>query len=81
MTTQTLAERFFEDCAMNNLRPRNEELIAWLWFTCPANLRHEVRFLIEADPRLAATAEANTRFEDMPDDPEAYRNERAEERP
>ena len=51
-TAQTRAERFFEDCARNNLRPTDGRLVGWLWFSCPAHLRAAVRPLIEADPRL-----------------------------
>jgi len=55
MTTVTvdhLRERFFTDCAHERLCPTDGRLAGWLFFSCPAHLRPEVREAIENDPRL-----------------------------
>jgi hypothetical protein len=47
-----LVDRFFADCQQENMSPNAAQLRAWLWFTCPAYLRSQVRPAIEDDPRF-----------------------------
>lgn len=46
-----LVNQFFTDCERDNRQPNEENLRAWLWFVCPANLREEVGPAIRADDR------------------------------
>lgn len=49
---QALASQFFSDCEREGIPPSSGALTAWLWFTCPADMRTEVRALIERDTRF-----------------------------
>lgn len=57
MDTTTLSNQFFTDCQNENLPPNEAQLRSWLWFTCPAHLRIEVRQTIEADKRFGGSTE------------------------
>jgi len=46
-----LVNGFFTSCAKDGRQPNEENLRAWLWFICPANLREEVGPAIRADNR------------------------------
>lgn len=45
--TAALADQYFADLARDGRQDNPENLRAWLWFTCPAHLRGEVRERIE----------------------------------
>lgn len=47
MTINQLADQYFRDLATDFRTDTDENLTAWLWFTCPAGLRVEVRARIE----------------------------------
>lgn len=49
--TEQLANQFFADCATEGRAADRESLNAWLWFSCPADLRGPVRGIIESDGR------------------------------
>jgi len=44
-----LAAQYFTDLKRDNRKDTEENLNAWLWFTCPAHLRTEVQAEIEMD--------------------------------
>lgn len=49
-----LRNRFFQDCDAEGRVPNDETLRGWLWFSCPAQNREEVRNAIIQDPRFVA---------------------------
>lgn len=42
-----LAQQYFRDLEQDNREDTESNLTAWLWFTCPAHMRTEVRAEIE----------------------------------
>ncbi len=51
-----LVDAFFADLAADGRAATEENLRAWLWFTCPAPLRSETERAIRADGRWPAAA-------------------------
>ena len=51
---KNLIDAFFADCRKEGLPPDSNGLRAWLWFTCPAQLRSEVGHAIAHDQRYAS---------------------------
>ena len=45
--TDQLAEQYFRDLKQDGREDNEENLRAWLWFTCPARLRVDVQAEIE----------------------------------
>ena len=50
-----LVARFYADCAADDRTPNEENLRAWLWFVCPAELRTQVDEDIAHDERFGGT--------------------------
>jgi hypothetical protein len=40
---EQLSEQYFSDLASENRSDTDDNLTAWLWFTCPADRRDDVR--------------------------------------
>ena len=51
MNAIELADAFFRDCEIDNRVANEENLRAWLWFTCPAAMRRDAEKAIRADAR------------------------------
>ncbi len=47
MDATKLAHQYFSDLASDGKADNDTDLDAWLWFTCPATMRAEVRCEIE----------------------------------
>ena len=60
--SQQIADQFFTDCERDNRSPNPENLRAWLWFSCPAQLRSEIEELILRDKRYSVSREKTIRF-------------------
>ena len=52
---QEIANAFFTDCTVDGREPNSQSLRAWLWFTCPAELRDDAAQAITADARFVRT--------------------------
>lgn len=50
-----LVARFYADCAADDRTPNEENLRAWLWFVCPAELRTQAGEAIAHDERFGGT--------------------------
>lgn len=62
-TVRDLAGGFFTDCDQDGRAPNDENLRAWLWFTCPAHMRPEAEAAIRADARFKRDLETITCIE------------------
>lgn len=51
-TITVLVEGFYFDCQRDHREPIEENLRAWLWFTCPAQFRSQAGPAIRADARF-----------------------------
>jgi len=51
---QQLAQQYFSDLDRDDRADTAENLRAWLWFTCPAHLREDVRATILTQHNNAA---------------------------
>lgn len=54
-----LINQFFVDCERDNRSPNDRNLDAWLWFTCPAQMREQVGAGIIADQRFKKERKGN----------------------
>jgi len=52
LSVRGLVDMFFGDCARTGLPPNENQLGGWLWFTCPAARRAEVRRAVALDARF-----------------------------
>lgn len=50
--SQSLANQFFADAETDGREPNRTNLAAWLWFTCPANMRTDVESVVLKDRRF-----------------------------
>jgi hypothetical protein len=58
MDIPAIVEQFFRDCETDSCDKTDENLTAWLWFTCPASVRTQVYAAITGDARWRKESES-----------------------